>query len=264
MRGVYYLFVLFVTVWAGSCSSIRQVTQTNPIYEGLFLYRWSLTTIEGFPVHSENDPYLLLTAGEEYRVTGFGGCNILTGSFTLTGADTIHFGKLSSTMMACADLATEQKVTNLIQQANTWRIQGNMLELMQNGRSALAFTGTTLEAAEQAASTALNGTWELNYLLDLRSALDIAFPNGKPTLIINMPSTDATGNGGCNSYSSSIKLKGQALSFGPIGATKMFCEGVAETVYFGNLSKIDSWRMEDNNSLSLLSYGITLMRFMRK
>ncbi len=247
-----------------SCTTVRQVTQTDPQYDRLFLYRWDLTAIDSGPVQTENTPYLLFTAGNDYRVTGFGGCNILTGSFTLTGNDSIRFGTIVSTMMACLDLGTEQQMTTRLDQAEQWRITGNVLELLQDNRVLLAFTGTTLQAVEQAATTAINGTWELTYLHDLRGTLEAAFPNGKPTLIINMPSTDATGNGGCNAYSTSIKLKDTALSFGPIGATKMYCEEVAEPIYFGTLGKIDSWQLEDQNNLVLSGNGVTMLRFTRK
>lgn len=256
---------LFVCMMAfHSCSVFHQNGTATPGSEPLFLYRWDLTQIDGLPYAGENAPYLLFTSGETMRVTGFGGCNILTGTFALSGVDSIAFGPIASTMMACAENGTELLFMARLEQANTWRIQNGSLELMHDGMVILSFTGVTLQIIVETASMSLNGIWELNYLPELRVPLSEAFLNGMPTLLINMPNTTATGNGGCNSYSADIKLKDNALTFGPIAATKMYCENTAEYLYFGNLNKVTHWQMANENELTLLAGEQLLLRFQKK
>jgi heat shock protein HslJ len=50
----------------------------------------------------------------------------------------------------------------------------------------------------------------------------------------------ATGNGGCNDYFGSYQLDGDALTFGAIGATEMYCFGSSdvEAAYFANLAAV--------------------------
>ena len=246
-----------------SCTVVRDTTHTTPGNEALFLYRWDLSTLNGSEL-AESGPYLIFTAGETYRVTGFGGCNILMGAIALTGSDSINFRPMGSTTMTCTDMQTEQAFLEVLNTVTTFKVEGNTLSLLLGTQVLATFNGTTFAALEEAASMVTNGTWNLTYLYDLRGTIENAFPLGAPTLIISMPNTKASGVGGCNSYSADIKIKDKAMSFGPISATKMYCDGVAESVYFADLEKVDAWEMEDNNNLTLLNQGVPYLRFTRK
>jgi heat shock protein HslJ len=58
----------------------------------------------------------------------------------------------------------------------------------------------------------------------------------------------ANGEGGCNSFFTDYQVaEDGAMQFGPVGATKMFCEGAmeAENAYFQALGKVSAFRTED-------------------
>ena len=57
------------------------------------------------------------------KVSGSGGCNRIAGSYTLAG-ETIAFGQMVSTMMACAPAVgeQEQRFMRVLGQAKRWRI----------------------------------------------------------------------------------------------------------------------------------------------
>lgn len=255
-----FIIVLFIS----SCTMIRNTTNTSPGQEPLFLSKWTLDNLHGSTISIESQPYLLFTAGETFRVSGFAGCNLITGGFTLSGVDSIDFGEIASTLMACPQYATEQDFLTALQEANRWMISGGQLFLLQGSDVVASFTGSTIDVAEEAGNMAVNGTWELSYISGPRIAFDALYPQQKPTLVISMPNTKATGNSGCNSFSVDVKIKDKTILFGPIAATKMYCEGSGESTYFDNLGKVDTWQMDDNNNLALMIGDVVMMRFIRK
>lgn len=258
------LFLGICVLMLSACSVIRDTTNTSPGSEPLFLSRWDLLRVNGQEVTTKDKPYLVFAGGDKYSVTGFGGCNMMFGGFSLSGTDSIDIGPIGATMMACDAMATEAAMLDALNAATNWKIENQVLTLSKNGVELIAFTGVTLQIIEEAANMRINGTWELNYLNDLRGALTSAFPQGLPTLIITMPNTKASGNGGCNDYSADIKIENNNLHFGPISATKMFCANNAEHIFFGNLSKVTAWSLEDDNNLVLYNNDVVMMRLTRK
>lgn len=101
---------------------------------------WKLIQLGAQPVVLEpgqREPYFVLSSSER-RVQGYGGCNRLTGSYTLEGAK-LHFGQMASTMMACPDgMAEEAAFLSALQSAASWKITGDQLELFGAGGELLA------------------------------------------------------------------------------------------------------------------------------
>jgi putative lipoprotein len=116
---------------AGSSGSIRLEDTT-----------WKLTRLgDKDVVSSENQrqPYIVLDSSNR-RVTGSGGCNRLNGSYTLE-KQTIHFGPIASTMMACpSGMDLEGTFLHALDKAHRWKIQGNELEFQdEDGAFLLGF-----------------------------------------------------------------------------------------------------------------------------
>ena len=112
--------------------------------------------------------------------------------------------------------------------------------------------------------TALNGTWELNYIARAPMPFDSLFPKIKPTINFNFPDTLARGNGGCNGYSCHIKITGHQIRFGDALSTMMYCEPGGEQVYFKTLKTISSYSVSDGNTLNMIMGDIAVMRFSKK
>ena len=75
----------------------------------------------------------------------------------------------------------------------------------------------------------------------------IAVPEGSISIQFEADG-NANGSGGCNSYFSQYEVNDDGtVQFGPVGATKMFCESTmeAETAYFEALSQVDRFKTED-------------------
>jgi copper homeostasis protein (lipoprotein) len=111
----------FIGVWPGETCGARMTISE------LFDTRWELTRLDDEPIalaENQRAPYLVLYS-ENHRVSGFGGCNRLNGSFEMEGPS-ITFSRMASTKMACipggdterAFLATLEKVTNFHKEAH--------------------------------------------------------------------------------------------------------------------------------------------------
>ena len=94
--------------------------------------RWVLTEVRGTPARSGETPersaYMELSASEG-RVSGNASCNRFSGPYSLAG-DSIAFGALISTKMACIDSALTAQETaflSALEQTRTWRMAGDTL-----------------------------------------------------------------------------------------------------------------------------------------
>ena len=101
---------------------------------------WKLTELRGVPVRTaakQREPHLILQP-EGQRLAGSGGCNRLMGSYRLDG-QTLSFGKVASTMMACPDgMEQETAFFRSLEQVRSWTIQADNLELLEESGEPIA------------------------------------------------------------------------------------------------------------------------------
>ena len=92
---------------------------------------WKATRVNDKDVVANENkrfPYIVLQSAD-HRVAGSGGCNRITGTYSVE-KQTIHFGPMASTMMACpSGMDTEKDFLQALDQARTWKIRTNELEL---------------------------------------------------------------------------------------------------------------------------------------
>ncbi len=102
--------------------------------------RWKLLALDGKPVvmrGEQREPHLVLQS-DQHRVAGFSGCNNLTGSYALSGAN-LAFSQMAMTMMACEHgMDTEQAFNAALRKVVQWRIAGEKLELLDASQQLLA------------------------------------------------------------------------------------------------------------------------------
>ena len=85
----------------------------------------------------------------------------------------------------------------------------------------------------------------------------------RPFIRFDGTKKQATGFAGCNNFFGGYELDGPSLKFGPIGATRMFCEGVSGEVEMRFMEALEQTRIWDrrDETLLLLKYGEVLARF---
>lgn len=123
----------FVSVGEGTCGN----PQSTAVLENTYwkLVRLGATTVT--LAEKQQEPYFVLQP-ETGRVIGSGGCNLMTGSYTLAG-DQITFGQIAATMMACAEgMDVEREFHQALRQVASWRIEGETLELFDAGGVSIA------------------------------------------------------------------------------------------------------------------------------
>jgi heat shock protein HslJ len=71
-------------------------------------------------------------------VSGSGGCNRLTGTYTLEG-DGLAFSQMAGTRMVClGGMEQEQAFYDALGRAATWRVEGEQLELSDASGNVIA------------------------------------------------------------------------------------------------------------------------------
>jgi len=67
----------------------------------------------------------------------------------------------------------------------------------------------------------------------------------------------------CNSFFGKVSIEDNKLSFGPIGATKMYCEGSQETEFLKSLAEIESFliNFQENQLVFLMKNDLGTMTF---
>lgn len=85
---------------------------------------------------------------------------------------------------------------------------------------------------------------------------------GTAFIRFNQEKKSAGGNGGCNSFGSSITVSGNKISFKDIFSTQMFCEGVQQTedTFFKQLEKVNRFVIKDK-ALMLYKDKEVLLKF---
>ena len=144
----YILSLILVVVLMTNCDTSKKATDTNNNTnpemmdnQAIIGISWKLTTLEGQAVTSDpnqaQDIHFVLQ--EDGKVTGFTGCNVFNGNYTLEEGMRISFSKMATTRMACPDLAVNEfDFLKVFELADNYTISGNTLMLNVGRRAPLA------------------------------------------------------------------------------------------------------------------------------
>jgi len=259
---------LLISILMSSCSESKNASAINSIEnnsgsQALYKNEWKLTEVQGQFVPAISKAMLAFTPGKINKVSGSTGCNRMTGTFELSGTNSIAFSPLALTRMACLDdNANKLQIlfTEALTKTDNWDITNDQL-ILKNGDAVVAKLTTQMPVTTE--QLKLNGEWELNYISGPKIAFEGLFPHKKPTLFFALPNKAASGNGSCNGYSVQVKVDGNKLQFGDPLSTMMACEGNGEPVYFKTLKTVTSYSV-DENTLTLIMGDIAVMRFTKK
>ena len=123
------------------CGRVLETTEPTGKY-------WKLTELEGAAVivaSNAQEPHLRLAA-ENARVAGSTGCNSFSGTFERSG-NTIRFGPLAMTRMACIDPAMnrqEQNFVRVLESVNRFSVRNDSLTLFARDQPAARFVAVYL------------------------------------------------------------------------------------------------------------------------
>ncbi len=123
-----------IGVWPGETCGARM---TNAELENSY---WKLTRLGDQPVivgEQQREPHIVLHQ-QDGRVAAFGGCNRMSGGYTVDGS-AIEFSQMASTMMACPEgMDTEQGLAAALDRARSFRLIGQHLDLFDEAGELVA------------------------------------------------------------------------------------------------------------------------------
>ncbi len=102
--------------------------------------RWVVHTLRGKPagLGAGGEPANITLQGAEPRVSGFAGCNRISGGYTLRG-NQLSFGQMAMTMRACTEgQELERELAKVLHETKRYEVEGNALRLMDEEGTILA------------------------------------------------------------------------------------------------------------------------------
>ena len=127
-----------------SCGSTKKNTPVNlptDMNTSLTETYWRLTELMGQPIvysdGAKKEMHLILKK-EGNSVTGNGGCNSFTGSYSLQDGYGIIFSQLAATRMACINMDKEKEFMDMLPTVDNYVIKGNILSLIKASMAPLA------------------------------------------------------------------------------------------------------------------------------
>ena len=193
---------------------------------------WRLESLDGQPV--VDGTTVTLNFGPDGQANGSGGCNGYSGSYQLSG-DTLSFGQIASTLMACAEpiLAQESAFFAAMGSVSGYTLDGDQLTITYGDNQALVLLRVP----------GLAGTgWQLIALAGEAVSENITLSFGADGRL--------SGNGGCNSYSGPYTTAAGALTIGPLLSTRIACPDSSENAYFAALQAATSYTA-DGSTLTI-------------
>ena len=110
----------------------------------------------------------------------------------------------------------------------------------------------------------LEGTWELEYISAPNITFESLYPATRPFIKFDIANKTLGGRTSCNHFSKPLVTKDSLIDFsGPIMMTKMYCPGEGEPTFVNVLTKVTSYKVDDN-TLHFMTGDTLKMRFVKK
>jgi heat shock protein HslJ len=149
-------------------------------------------------------------------LSGNGGCNGYSGSYTVSGSS-LMIGNVLHTQMSCGPIADAIETAYLgrLGKVTSFIINGTTLTLSDaSGTTQLTFTVST---------ATLVGHWNINgYLQTSGQAFSSVVNGSNPTAVFGSDGT-LSGNTGCNTFTGTYKTEGDTITVSPLATTRKAC-----------------------------------------
>ena len=181
-------------------------------------HAWQLASFpEGQGVVAEGNEATMEFDGETGQVAGSAGCNRYAGGYEASG-DSLSFGLLHMTMMACPDDDRTRQETVFVaalESVASYRIENGELLLFDEA-------GETLMTLAPRPDVALVGTeWRATGINNGLQAVVSVDQNAVPTAVF--ADGRVSGSAGCNQFHASYTSGDGTLEIGPAAATRKMC-----------------------------------------
>jgi heat shock protein HslJ len=183
-------------------------------------------------------------------VGGSAGCNSFGGMYTVDG-DELQISELAQTLIACEPPldAIEQAYVAALGEVSGYQVSGDTLVL--TGGAALSF-------ARQQPLALVGTAWQLE---TVATGTDAVTSVVAPGTITFADDGTVSGSTGCNTFSGSYTVSGDALSFPPLATTRIGCPDDIAAQEFAVLAGLEATTAYaiDGPTLTLLGSGGELL-----
>jgi len=169
------------------------------------------------------------------KVSGSGGCNSYSGTYTTKGSSMTISG-VASTSAACAApvMAAEQAYLAALGRTASYKAGDRALVLQGSD-------GAALLTYEASGGDAYQGSWNV---VSFHSGSAITSVDTGTRIHVVMAKNAMTGNGGCNDFNASVKVDGSKITIGPVSSSKKACSpeiDQQEQAFFAALAESVEW-----------------------
>ncbi len=192
------------------------------------------------------------------QVSGRSACNSYFGGYTADDDGSLSFDALGGTEMACEEplMTLEAAYLSALGAVTSFSV-GDTLEL-----AGPTGTLTFFEEVPPEPLPLVGSQWELDSVF-AGDAVSSTVAGTEVTMIL-ADDGSVSGSSGCNTYSGTYTVDGDALSFGPLAGTKMACaEDVMaqETAFLTSLAEVAGSAIEGSRLTLLDGSGAPLLGF---
>jgi len=263
LKTTMFLFgSVVILLGSQSCNSVKPIDKTK--LEG----NWELKSLNGenaTDAFKTSLPNMKFDFAEN-RVSGSGGCNSYTGSFTLTDKNEFTVPNPVATMKACLQENKEPQFFQALSTPNLTISLGNNdneLTLSKDRNIVLQFVKS--DKAEQSIAgnvtvQQLAGSWVLTSISG--GDINTLFADKKPTMEI-AEDGKVFGHAGCNSYRTGYTLEGATLTFNPVASTKMACPSLKGEDLFTSLLATPLKVVTEGDKLSFFKDSELVLEFVK-
>src|SRR5262245_15425627 len=176
---------------------------------------WRLTNLPGHQVADLAAlPRRVTLHLAQGRVTGFSGCNLLTGTYTTKGTSVTM--TLAGTLMACPEpgLSVERAFVEALKGTLSYAVRTDRLTLTNA-------SGAVLEFEREPTMTLEGRTWNVTGYNNGRQAVVSLLADTRITL--SFEKGTVSGSSGCNTFHATYSVKGNRITIGAPATTRKAC-----------------------------------------
>ncbi|MDR0830498.1 MAG: META domain-containing protein [Prevotellaceae bacterium] len=136
-KTVFIMSMIAIVAGCNSCKTKQKAAETQQpatTAEMLVGKHWQLVELNGKAVETE----AFISFGKDFRFNGNLGCNLMNGTYELTGDTRIHFDQVVSTKKMCLNMTVEEEFAKVLEIADSYYVSDNELIFNRARMSPLA------------------------------------------------------------------------------------------------------------------------------
>lgn len=227
---------------------LEVLSKNKNINKALIDVKWEVQKLKGVENLESGAPFFSI---KDHKISGSTSCNTFSADFQLNN-NRVSIGEIMTTKKFCVDLAKiENAFLSNLRNSEIVTLENNQI-IFKDKAGEVLFSATE---SPQKSINAIENTW---YLTSLKGA---ALHTEKP-IYFTIKANQIRGNDACNTFGGNFLTDANNLfKTSKIKKTMMFCEDTdqLERKFHDNLSKVASYKIENNSLLLMDASGYVLM-----